>query len=117
MTFEAHKINKLIPLNSDIIVADMQFTERLTAGGIVLPSDDGKNSGIRPRWGRVYAVGPKQTDVKVGEYALVAHGRWTKGIKIDDGDGVKTIRKVDPDDVMMVSDVPVQDDTMSDKTV
>jgi len=117
LAFGAHKVSKLIPLNDTIIVTDMQFDIRLTSSGIVLPNDDMKSSGIRPRWAKVYATGPKQKDVQIGQYVLISHGRWTRGIKIEDENGEKTIRKVDPNDILMVSDEPVQDDTMSDKVI
>jgi co-chaperonin GroES (HSP10) len=93
----------------------MKFDVRITNGGILLPNDDMKSSGIRPRWGHVYAVGPQQLDVQAGQYVLISHGRWTRGIKIDDGTGEKVIRKVDPNDILMVSDEPMTDETMSDK--
>jgi hypothetical protein len=73
-----------------------------------------KSSGIRPRWCRVYAVGPEQVDVKVGQYICVEHGRWTRGVKIDDGTGKLTIHKIDGNAIMLVSDEPVNDYTMSD---
>jgi co-chaperonin GroES (HSP10) len=115
LAFQAHKINKLTPLHDSVVVSDMAFTERINSSGIIIPNDDMKSSGIRPRWGRVYAVGDKQTDIKVGQYILVSHGRWTRGVKIEDDNGEHTIRKVDINDILMVSDEPVQDDTMSDK--
>ena len=114
-SFAPHKIKKLSPLRDTIIVSDMEFNERISNGGIVLLNDDMKSSGIRPRWAKVYAIGPEQKDVKIGQYILIAHGRWTRGIKIEDDDGEKTIRKVDNNDVLMVSDDPVNDQTMSDK--
>jgi hypothetical protein len=65
----------------------------------------------------VYAVGKKQKDVKVGQWICVAHGRWTRGLDIDDGtDAIKrTLRKIDPRDILLVSDSVErpQDDTMS----
>jgi co-chaperonin GroES (HSP10) len=111
----AYKVESLKPLNDTIIVSEMHFGERLSEGGIILRNDDTKSLGIRPRWGKVYAVGPKQLDVKVGQYIMVAHGRWTRGIKIEDGDGEQIIRKVDPNDILLVSDEPVSDYTISDK--
>lgn len=111
----AYKISKLRPLNDTIIVSEMYFGERLSQGGIVLRNDDTKSAGIRPRWGKVYAVGPEQKDVKVGQYIMIAHGRWTRGIKIEDAEGEQIIRKVDPNDVLLVSDEPVDDYTISDK--
>jgi hypothetical protein len=94
----------------------MNFSERMI-GNIILVSDDGKSSGIRPRWAEVYAVGSEQTEIRVGQWVCVAHGRWTRGVKIEDENGSHTIRKVDNNDILMVSDVPVYDATMSDKAV
>lgn len=117
--FAPHKLNRnqIKPLLDHIIVSEMAFDQRITSGGIILPNDDMKNSGIRPRWGKVYAIGPQQVDVQIGQYILISHGRWTRGIKIEDEDGEKTIRRVDPNDILMVSDEPIQDETMSDKVI
>lgn len=115
--FAPTKVNSLRPLNDTILVDDMKFEERITAGGIVLLNDDMKSAGIRPRWAKVYAVGPEQTEVQIGQYILIAHGRWTRGIKIEDSDGERVIRKVDNNDILMVSDDPVNDLTMGDKGV
>ena len=115
--FQPHKVSNIQPLHDAIIVSDMSFDSRITSSGIILPGDDTKLAGIRPRWCKVYAVGPEQTSVKPGQYILVAHGRWTRGIKIQDDEGEKTIRKVDPKEILMVSDDPVNDDTMSDKVI
>ena len=80
----------------------------------MLVKDNGKSSGIRPRWGRVYAVGPDQHDVKVGTWICVEHGRWTRGIEIEDENGKQTLRRVDPKDIMLESDSEPQDVTFSD---
>ncbi len=112
-----YKVKKLKALNDTIIVTDMSFSERISQGGLILRSDDTKSAGIRPRWGKVYAIGPKVNGVEVGQYIMVSHGRWTRGIKIEDEEGEKTIRKVDPKDILLVSDEPVNDFTMSDKEI
>jgi co-chaperonin GroES (HSP10) len=119
MTSKAFEPNKVTtqqfrPLNDTVIVSDMAFDERITTSGIVLLNDNGKGTGIRPRWGQVYAIGPKQRDVTVGQWICVAHGRWTRGVEIEDEQGVKTIRKIDPKDILLVTDQQPQDDTMSD---
>jgi co-chaperonin GroES (HSP10) len=113
--FSAHKImcDQLKPLHDSVIVSDMTFDERLTTGGIVLLSDNGKSTGIRPRWGQVYAVGPDQKDIRVGTWVCVEHGRWTRGIEIEDENGKQTLRRVDPKDVMMESDERPADVTFS----
>jgi co-chaperonin GroES (HSP10) len=96
---------QLKPIRDTVLVADMNFDTRVTAGGIILNSDDGKTEGIRPRWGRVYAVGPEQTEVKLNEWVLVEHGRWTRGIEVENEDGsITTIRKIDNDCILAMAD-------------
>jgi co-chaperonin GroES (HSP10) len=110
--------NTVIPLNDNVLVTDMSFEYRVTAAGIILPPDDGKDSGIRPRWAKIYAVGPLQTDPELvpGKYILISHGRWTRGIDLELENGEKmTIRKVDLNEILLVSDEPVHDETISDK--
>jgi co-chaperonin GroES (HSP10) len=113
--FDHHKVSDLRVLRDQVLVADMKFEERKTASGIVLLNDDGKNHGIRPRWAQVYAIGPEQTHVKIGQYVLVSHGRWTRGINIEDDEGKKTVRRIDNDEILLVSDTPRDDETISDK--
>lgn len=116
--FAPHQIDQsqIRALKKDIIVTDMSFDVRITQSGLILPNDNGTGMGIRPRWGRVYAVGPDQTDVHVGQWICVAHGRWTRGIDIQDQSGLRTIRKIDPKDILLISDSETcpQDDTISD---
>lgn len=117
--FSPHQIaqSQIQALHDNVIVSDMEFDTRITQSGLILPNDNGTTLGIRPRWGRVYAVGPKQNDVKIGQWICVAHGRWTRGIDIEDGqqDHKRTIRKIDPNDILLVSDSEERprDDTMS----
>jgi co-chaperonin GroES (HSP10) len=116
LAFQPHQIarNRLQPLNDSVVVADMTFDERITTGGIVLLNDNGKGTGIRPRWAQVYAVGPEQQDVAVGQWICVAHGRWTRGIDVEDESGKQTLRRVDPRDILLVSNEQPQDETFSD---
>jgi co-chaperonin GroES (HSP10) len=115
LAYQAHQLKRkqLKPLNDSVIVGDMIFDERISTGGIVLLNDNGKSLGIRPRWGRVYAVGPDQQDVKVGEWVCIAHGRWTRGIEIEDENGKQTLRRVDPNDILIQTDEEPKDETFS----
>lgn len=108
-------VQQLRALKDSVLVADMEFEERQLSSGIVLLKDNGTTAGIRPRWGKIYAVGPAQTDFTVGQWVCVAHGRWTRGIDIEDADGNQvTIRKIDTNDVLLVSDEQPDDSTLSD---
>ena len=104
--YTPHKLRKdqIQAIHDHVIVSDMTFDERITQGGIILRNDNGTGNGIRPRWGRVYAVGHEQQNVRVGQWVLVAHGRWTRGLDIEDESGKRTIRKIDPKDILMMSD-------------
>ena len=94
-------------IKDHVIVADMDFGERVTKGGIIKLEDDGKDEGIRPRWGRVYSVGPEQKDVKIGEWVLVKHGRWTRGVDIIKNEKKLTVRRIDTQDILVVADEPI----------
>lgn len=103
---------KLIPIRDNVLVTDMNFDARISKGGIVLPSDDGKSEGVRHRWGRVWAIGPDQKDVKVGEWILLEHGRWTRGVTVVEEDGTEiTIRRADIKAILMVAPEKPEEDT------
>jgi hypothetical protein len=110
-----NQIKSLSVIRDHILVTEMAFKERKLSSGILLLNDDGKTSGIRPRWAKVYAVGPEQTEIQVGQWIFVEHGRWSRGIEVEvDGEQL-TLRRVDPKSIIFVSDQePDQDDTISD---
>jgi co-chaperonin GroES (HSP10) len=94
----------ITPLKKRVLVSDMHFGETKTAGGIILTDDDGTESGIHPRWAKVYAVGKEQDDVRVGQWLLIAHGRWSRALKVKK-DGVELeVRMIDENDILLVSD-------------
>jgi len=96
--------NDIKPLKKRVLVSDMHFGESKSAGGIILMDDDGSEGGIHPRWGKVYAIGDQQEDVKVGEWVMVSHGRWSRGFKVKK-DGVELeVRMIDENDILLVSD-------------
>ena len=82
----------------------MHFGEQTTAGGIILGDDDGKTRGIYPRWGRVYSKGSDNKDgFQVGEWILIMHGRWTRGMKVDTPEGEIVVRKVELESILATS--------------
>ena len=82
--FKPIKVDNLRALNDHVLVSDMNFKERKLSSGIYLLNDDGRGAGIRPRWAQVYATGPEQEDITIGQWVLVSHGRWTRGVTIED---------------------------------
>lgn len=105
-------VGKITPIRNNILVSDMNFDERKSAGGIVLLSDDGKSEGVRHRWGKVWAIGPEQHEVKVGDWILLEHGRWSRGVTVELEDGSEVvIRRADPNAILMVTDENPGDNT------
>ena len=96
--------NDIKPLKKRVLVSDMHFGERKSAGGIIMMDDDGSEGGIHPRWGKVYAIGDQQEDVKVGEWVMVAHGRWSRGFKVKKDGTELEVRMIDENDILLVSD-------------
>ena len=96
---------RIVPIRDNILITEMSFEEQKTASGIIIQSDDGKSHGVRPRWGRVWAIGPEQKDVKVGKWILVEHGRWTRGVTVKDEDDKEfIIRRVDTTAILASAD-------------
>ena len=94
----------ITPLKKRVLVSHMHFGETKSAGGIILVDDDGSQAGIHPRWAKVYAIGKEQEDVTVGQWVMVAHGRWSRALKVSK-DGVELeVRMIDENDILLVSD-------------
>jgi co-chaperonin GroES (HSP10) len=103
-------IGKIVPIRDKVLVSNMNFDGQKTFSGIIIPSDNGKVRGIHPRWAKVFAVGEDQTEIKVGEWILMEHGRWTRGIEyeLDDGE-ILELRMVDTNAILMLADSPPND--------
>jgi co-chaperonin GroES (HSP10) len=98
-------VGKIVPIRDKVLVSDMNFDSQKTFSGIIIPSDNGKVQGIHPRWAKVFAIGPEQKEVRVGEWILVEHGRWTRGIEYEvDDDEIIELRMVDNNAILMSSD-------------
>jgi co-chaperonin GroES (HSP10) len=99
------------PIKDKVLGVAMEFGERLTRGGLLLPGDNTELRGIRPRWCQVHAVGPDQEDVKPGDWVLVAHGRWSRGVDVEQEDGtVLEMRMIDVEEMLLVADEKPSDE-------
>jgi len=98
-------VPNLTPTKGTVLVTNIEQGSKMTRGGIIVLDDDGKERGIRERWAQVWAKHPDVDDLEIGDWVLIKHGRWSRGIDITDGDGrALTIRKVDyPDAVLLTS--------------
>ena len=94
----------ITPLKKRVLVSKMHFGETKSKGGIILIDDDGSEGGIHPRWAEVYAIGKDQEDVKVGQWVMVSHGRWSRALKVKKDNVELEVRMIDEDDILLVSD-------------
>ena len=93
-------------IKNRVLVSDMHFGEQITKGGLIIKTDDGTTRGIYPRWGKVYDKGPDNNDdYKVGDWILVEHGRWTRGVDVED----LTIRMVEAESILAYSETKPDD--------
>ena len=75
-------LNDSIIFKFETEVAKGAFVDKTEAGIIIHRSHD---LGAKdPRWGIVYAVGPKVEHVKVGDKILIEPLMWTEGFKYED---------------------------------
>lgn len=100
---------KIRVLPGRTLVHNIKHGER-KIGGIIIVDDDGKDSGIRPRWAQVYTVGPDITDYKKGDWLYIDHGRWSRPITITVDDEKIKLYQVDPDAILAVSTSEPTDD-------
>jgi len=97
------------PLRDGVLVRSMKFEDVITKGGIIILDDNATDRGIHPRWAEVIAVGNEQDDVQVGQWVLVAHGRWSRGFTLNNEES----RTVDPKDILGISDTAPDEDIYS----
>ena len=93
----------ITPLKKRVLVSKMHFGETKSKGGIILIDDDGSAEGIHPRWAEIYAIGKDQEDVKVGQWVMVSHGRWSRALKVKKDNVELEVRMIDEDDILLVS--------------
>lgn len=73
-------------LRGKVLVNEIKKGER-NINGIIIPDDDKKDTGIRPRWCKVYAVGEEVDTIEPGDWLLVEHGRWSREMRIKNDQG------------------------------
>jgi len=99
------KANSLRAISNRVLVTDMHFGEQTTTSGLIISTDDGKERGIYPRWAKVYAKGPDNKDIfDIGQWILVEHGRWTRGMALDvEGQEIE-VRMVEAESILAYAD-------------
>lgn len=98
---------KLRAIYDTVLCTDGDFGDTYTKGGILIKKTIGKAEGITPRWFRVLDVGPEIKFLTPGQWVLVAYGRWSEGLEIEDerfqGER-KKVWRVEADSCLAVSD-------------
>lgn len=88
------------PLKGKVFVTALEEGVRLTKGGIILPDDNAKITGIRARWAQVHSFGEGVEGLNVGDWILIKHGRWTQRITVEFEEGAVDLWGVEyPDSV------------------
>lgn len=102
-------MRKLTPLHDKVLGKMMEppGTYHTTKSGVILPESQFDERAVRPRWFLVTHVGPEQEDIHPGDFVLVTHGRWSRGIDLEgnrrDEDKIFFL---DNEEILMVADEP-----------
>jgi co-chaperonin GroES (HSP10) len=78
-------MKKIKPLHDKVLAVMIEpiGIERRTRGGMILTEKNFGEDTIRSRWFKIMYVGDEQKDVKPGQYVLMPHGRWSRGLDLD----------------------------------
>ncbi len=99
------KAESFHPIKNNVFVTDLDHGPTMTAGGIIRPDDNMTDVGVRPRWARVWAIGPEVEDIQVGEWVFVQHARWTNSIDLNLAAGKVRVWKIDyPEGALLATD-------------
>jgi len=98
------------PLKERILAELLGLEQRVTASGIIIQGENGKDRGIRPRWARVRLVGEGIDWVSPGQYVLVSHGRWSRQFECEHNGETMKLVHLDNKEVLLVSDEDPQDE-------
>jgi len=104
MSINTITIDDIEPLKSIVLVRDMEHGDKITKSGLIIPDDNGKDRGIRPRICTVYKVGKDIDFLKPGDKIIVSHGRWTRGVDMDVKGDKFTMHMVDNKDILTIID-------------
>lgn len=104
-------------MKGKVLVTELERGSRIV-NGIIIPDDNGKSEGIRPRWAKVYSVGEDITVIQPGQWVLIENGRWTRMLKIKEDDGSHTMLwGIEwPKAAMLVSDTDPESSIFSEFT-
>jgi co-chaperonin GroES (HSP10) len=98
------------PLHNRVLAELLGLDQRVTASGIIIAGENGKDRGIRPRWARVVLVGEGIDWCEPGQYVLVAHGRWSRQFECEHaGEKLKLVH-LDNKECLIVTDDEPHDD-------
>jgi co-chaperonin GroES (HSP10) len=93
------------PLKDNVFVTDLDSGPHKTAAGLLIPDDNMTTRGVRPRWARVWCVGPEVTEVRSGDWVLIEHARWTTAFELElPGKTVRLWRVEWPKSVLLAAD-------------
>ena len=99
-------VGKLNLIKKNLLGCELEFGEQKRKG-IIFKDDDMTETGIKPRWVKIYAISDelaKEIPVKAGQWVLIEHARWSRGFKLDEGNGPVLVRLLDYNDIWLVTE-------------
>lgn len=97
----------ITPVGEWIATKIIDKGSKISAGGIIVLDDNMKQSGIRPRWAKVLAVGPDvdpRDNINVGDFLLLEHLGWVRGMEIEVDGTEQTVHWTIPEKIVLIGD-------------
>lgn len=71
--------NKINCLPDSLYVEKIEYGEKKTKKGIILPTEtmDKYGTFVRPRWAKVKYKAENITNIDIGDWILINHGHWS----------------------------------------
>jgi len=98
------------PLKNRVLAELMGLEQRVTASGIIIQGENGKDHGVRPRWARVVLIGEGIDWCEPGQYVLVSHGRWSRQFECEHNGQKLKLVLLDNNECHIVTDEEPIDD-------
>lgn len=77
--------NEIICLDNTMFVEIIEYGERKTKSGILIPTEtmDYQGNFVRPRWAKVIWKADNIKNINIGDYVALEHGNWSLSMLIN----------------------------------
>jgi hypothetical protein len=101
---------KIRAIKDTVLCTDGEFDDHVTDAGLIIKNNIGQGDGITARWFKIFECGPdvhEDISSRIGWWVLVAYGRWSDSITVEDDrlpEGKSKMWRVDGNDCLVLAE-------------